>query len=185
MANRVANPGFEVNTTGWVAIGAATIARSTADHHTGVACLDVQTGTDWLGVAAPQVETGDFQGQTFEISCWLKAATAGDVGKDISLIAISVPGGNQDGHDDVLYADWTKYTWIYTWPEAMTEYRIDIRPGGVATRFFLDDVFIDTASLLDDCLPDADVTTTGWTTTPLYSKVNDESDATVIQATAV
>lgn len=32
--------------------------------------------------------------------------------------------------------------------------------------------------------PDADVITTGWTTTPLYSKINDESDATVIQATA-
>lgn len=37
---------------------------------------------------------------------------------------------------------------------------------------------------LDNCLPDADVTTTGWTTTPLFSKVNDSSDATVIQATA-
>lgn len=37
---------------------------------------------------------------------------------------------------------------------------------------------------LDTVLPDADVTTTGWTTTPLYSKVNDSSDATVIQATA-
>lgn len=38
---------------------------------------------------------------------------------------------------------------------------------------------------LDDCLPDADVVTTGWTATPLFSKVNDASDATVIQATAV
>lgn len=37
---------------------------------------------------------------------------------------------------------------------------------------------------LDNCLPDADVTTTGWTTAPLFSKVNDASDATVIQATA-
>lgn len=37
---------------------------------------------------------------------------------------------------------------------------------------------------LDTALPDADVTTTGWTTTPLYSKINDASDATVIQATA-
>lgn len=31
--------------------------------------------------------------------------------------------------------------------------------------------------------PDADTTTTGWTDTPLYSKINDESDATVITAT--
>ena len=37
---------------------------------------------------------------------------------------------------------------------------------------------------LDEALPDADVTTTGWTTTPLWSKVNDASDATVITATA-
>lgn len=37
---------------------------------------------------------------------------------------------------------------------------------------------------LDDCLPDADVTTTGWSTAPLFSKVNDASDATVITATA-
>lgn len=41
------------------------------------------------------------------------------------------------------------------------------------------------AVTLDDCLSDADITTTGWTTTPLFSKVNDASDATVIQATAV
>lgn len=37
---------------------------------------------------------------------------------------------------------------------------------------------------LDSCLPDADITTTGWSTAPLYSKINDDSDATVIQATA-
>lgn len=41
------------------------------------------------------------------------------------------------------------------------------------------------AVTLDSCLPDADVVTTGWTATPLFSKVNDASDATVIQATAV
>lgn len=41
------------------------------------------------------------------------------------------------------------------------------------------------SATLDNCLPDADVTTTGWTTTPLFSKVNDASDATVIQSTAV
>jgi hypothetical protein len=33
-------------------------------------------------------------------------------------------------------------------------------------------------------LPDADIVTTGWSTAPLFSKVNDTSDATVISATA-
>lgn len=42
-----------------------------------------------------------------------------------------------------------------------------------------------TAVTLDDVLPDADVVTTGWTTAPLYSKINDSSDATIMQATAV
>lgn len=37
---------------------------------------------------------------------------------------------------------------------------------------------------LDSCLPDADLATTGWTATPLFSKVNDASDATIITATA-
>lgn len=31
--------------------------------------------------------------------------------------------------------------------------------------------------------PDADTTTTGWSTAPLYSKINDQSDATLITAT--
>lgn len=33
-------------------------------------------------------------------------------------------------------------------------------------------------------VPDADIVTTGWTTTPLWSKLNDASDATVITGTA-
>lgn len=37
---------------------------------------------------------------------------------------------------------------------------------------------------LDQVLPDADITTTGWSTAPLFSKINDDSDATVITATA-
>lgn len=37
---------------------------------------------------------------------------------------------------------------------------------------------------LDTVLPDADITTTGWSTAPLFSKINDASDSTVITATA-
>lgn len=184
MANRVANPDFESNTNGWVAIGGATIARITSDKHSGNACMDVLTGTDWLGVACPQVETGNFQNQLFRFSAWFKAATSGDIGKSISMIVISVPSGTQDGFDVTLTADWVQHHFTYTWPDVTTEYRFDIRANNPnATRFYVDDVFID-LDALDNCLPDADVTTTGWTTTPLYSKVNDVSDSTVIQATA-
>ncbi len=37
---------------------------------------------------------------------------------------------------------------------------------------------------LDQVLPDADIVTTGWSTAPLFSKINDGSDASVITATA-
>lgn len=40
------------------------------------------------------------------------------------------------------------------------------------------------AGLAQILLPDADTATGGWTTAPLFSKVNDSSDATVITATA-
>ena len=184
MANRVANPDFETNTTGWAALGGATIARSTADYHSGSACLDVTTGTDWLGVMCNPVEVIDVSNQLFRISCWLKAATSGDIGRAVTMYAIASPGGQQEGLDFNLPADWAQYVLYHTWPASMSEYRFDVRANsGVATRFFLDDVFIDAATL-DNCLPDADVVTTGWTTTPLFSKVNDASDATVIQATA-
>lgn len=41
-----------------------------------------------------------------------------------------------------------------------------------------------TGVTLDTVLPDGDITTSGWSTAPLYSKINDSSDATVITATA-
>lgn len=42
----------------------------------------------------------------------------------------------------------------------------------------------DLAFSLDTVLSDADITTTGWSTAPLFSKINDSSDSTVITATA-
>jgi hypothetical protein len=37
---------------------------------------------------------------------------------------------------------------------------------------------------LESIRPDADLATTGWATTPLFSKINDQSDATFVSATA-
>lgn len=44
--------------------------------------------------------------------------------------------------------------------------------------------FVESQPELQQLRPDADITTTGWATAPLFSKINDESDATVITATA-
>lgn len=63
--------------------------------------------------------------------------------------------------------------------------------GYIGVGFGLGDIYGDnfgggtiSGVTLDSMLPDADITTTGWSTAPLFSKVNDASDSTVIQATA-
>jgi hypothetical protein len=87
--------------------------------------------------------------------------------------------GSSDGVTYTLRKTWTDATYdrsgyigLYN-PNNVTASTLDNFGGGTI------------ASLtLDTCQPDADVVTTGWTSTPLFSKVNDASDATVIQATA-
>jgi hypothetical protein len=54
--------------------------------------------------------------------------------------------------------------------------------GTARESFYM--AFGDTASAGQTILPDADTVTTGWATAPLFSKVNDASDATVITATS-
>ncbi len=62
-------------------------------------------------------------------------------------------------------------------------------PASPFTVYF-DDIAVSTTDWIGPTatsqiiLPDADTTTTGWTSTPLWSKVNDASDATVITSTA-
>jgi hypothetical protein len=66
-----------------------------------------------------------------------------------------------------------------------TAARLTWSDGDALGREFNYMVFGDTAdATLQQFRPDADTTTTGWTATPLFSKINDESDATVITATA-
>jgi hypothetical protein len=51
-----------------------------------------------------------------------------------------------------------------------TAYTVALRPGGAAPP-------------PQELRPDADIVTTGWTSTPLHSKLADDSDATVVTAT--
>jgi hypothetical protein len=56
--------------------------------------------------------------------------------------------------------------------------------SGQGTAAFLLALEPGTSVTYQQMRPSADVTTTGWTTTPLWSKVNDQSDASIITATA-
>lgn len=94
------------------------------------------------------------------------------------------------GNDLKLYGstDGVNYTLRKTWTDSTYNRSgyIGLHHANNVWASTLDDFGGGTISslTLDNCLPDADVTTTGWTSTPLFSKVNDASDATVIQATA-
>lgn len=54
---------------------------------------------------------------------------------------------------------------------------LTVRPAGAAIEILVSPLVTQTAR------PDADTATTGWTSTPLFSKVNDQSDASVITGT--
>lgn len=85
-------------------------------------------------------------------------------------------------------SDGVTYTLRQTWTDSTFDRAgyIGVHHANNPTASSLDDFGGGTINTLtlDNCLPDADVVTTGWTTAPLFSKVNDTSDATVIQATA-
>lgn len=113
-----------------------------------------------------------------------------------------------DAKIDMTAAAWKVTFGIATGSGSLTTVVTDFTGGtegaGTANRFALGQFQLDAGRVIvyDDValantageyplgpsgqtlLPDADVTTTGWTTAPLYSKLNDSSDATIITATA-
>lgn len=60
-----------------------------------------------------------------------------------------------------------------------------LTPNGLDWSIVIIEILAATGPAPQEILPDADTVTTGWTTTPLFSKLNDGSDATVVTATLV
>lgn len=108
------------------------------------------------------------------------------------------------GYVDVtITSEWARYTLTFTTDATHTGYILYVMgASGTGFNFYVDAFQVETGAsataydqtgagtpdpgslTLDSALPDADITTTGWSTAPLYSKLNDASDATVITATA-
>lgn len=142
MANLLNNPGFDTDTSSWVNLGTTTMARTTADFHTGPACLDVATGTDFNGIAQSGF-AGLSTGATFRTAMWLKAKDAPSVGVQVDMFLISNNTGEQWGKGFLLPADWTYCEMIATLTGISTNCRFDIRNSGAASNFFMDDALVE------------------------------------------
>ena len=75
--NLITNPNFEINTTGWQALGTGTtITRITTDSYSGSACLQVTTGTVANSAAITLSSSGNrtpvTAGLPYYLSAWVK-----------------------------------------------------------------------------------------------------------------
>lgn len=144
------------------------------------------TGTDWLvgGVANGSVPVATAQWVRIEFRI-VYGTTTGEFEWRLYNTA-----------DSTTITDTASATGIATAAGTGTglgDVRLGFVNGVPASPFtvYYDDFAVDTAGWIGPAavgptqavLPDADTTTTGWTTTPLFSKINDASDATVITST--
>lgn len=113
--------GFEVNTEGWTALPQTAVARSTAQHHAGVAALSITasgTPAAVAGAASGFLMTCT-QGDTLTVSAWVRSAvTARTVEVDINFftqdntfVTSSVVGSGTDSA-----AGWTLISGTVTVP---------------------------------------------------------------------
>lgn len=137
------NPGFETNTTGWSATGAASISRITTDARSGLACLQVDTSTDFLGVQWNNALGATTVDQLYEAVGWVKAKTSGDVGKTVQILLIATDGAefNTFSTPTTLTASWQKISVQGRFTSPNTGINVGFRAASAsATGFLLDDV---------------------------------------------
>lgn len=191
MANLLPNPEFETNTTGWIGSGTpATVTRSSTWAKTGSWSLRVvNTAADDGALTTPWNNVPVAGSTAYQFSGWIYADSSCEV--DVGWNEYDSGGGyltTQHSNANFFPTGSVAYFIQETYPatQATTAYLevfVSIRNSSI--DFYLDTLYLGSpiTITLDDCKPDADITTTGWTTTPLWSKLNDASDATLITAT--
>lgn len=121
ITNKIENGGFETDLATWGEIlgTGETETRIITDHKFGTACmqLDVPVGGDQ---GTQTVYAGAFppQNAVWTASAWLKAKTAGDVGKTVQLFFGGL-AGSQSIAECVLTADWKRFTTTTTFLQAI------------------------------------------------------------------
>jgi hypothetical protein len=136
--NLITNPGFEVDLSGWSNASLGTATRTTGQHNTGVAALQM------VNAAAPingnygweyYTATGLTRGNTYTLSYWLKGNAGGEV------IKVVLGGLNGSGAFVIttLTTSWQQIFFPFVAP--YTSQELDFESTGSASgTWFLDDV---------------------------------------------
>lgn len=147
MANIFTNPGAEVNTTGWLARGSATISRVTSGFHSGVASVQVVTTATATGV---QVSNGALNlpgnTKTYGGYAWVNAPLGMNGRTFFSMVYSDSSTQNGSVSTWVGTGDWLQVVPpnITANGKTTTSFRIAVDNNEAVSRTFLvDDVFAD------------------------------------------
>ncbi|MEV0618534.1 carbohydrate binding domain-containing protein [Nonomuraea sp. NPDC050404] len=166
--NKVQNPGFETNTTGWTAQGGSTITRVTSIAHSGTACLEVKRASanppfNLYGPTCTGVDSGAITGDTVVISAWVYIPAASF--PKVTLIVFGAAGVDYAlANTDSLVADtWTQVSRVVTLTDTLDD--IDI-------QFWTDDSHAngDVVAYVDDVT----ATVTSWAVTSSRAVATEE-----------
>lgn len=142
-SNLVTNGTFEVNSTGWTtdaSLATGTVARTTAEHNTGVAALSI---TNTSGQRAANYTMTLAQNKKYRIKLSVKVTTAGTVGiYGISSASSAFVNGaiTQIGSNISATTSWQNIDFYYTGSAAFIGFQIRAA-AGVGT-IYVDDVSI-------------------------------------------
>ncbi len=154
----LANGGFENGMTGWTAANTGnpagsspiTLTTSTGEFRSGTSAVKVVTNQNYgTSQWRVQLHTPGFaaeSGKTYNVSFWIRAATAGG-----SVRLSAAPTGTvtnaYQGDQDGIGTGWTQVSWSITMNANEPNQKISFDLGKTANTYFIDDVAIADASI--------------------------------------
>lgn len=159
-----ANPGFEVDASGWqvIGLGGGTLTRTTAQFHSGVASGQLTSG----GTNSAQIYPHDgtnflyfacTPGGQYTVEVWTKAATTARpvyfrinaTRANSTTYLLDSTGSNNST------SGWTKHSYTFTVDATTTKFYVTLRiPDAVASEVhYVDDFFMNTASVIYTDVP--------------------------------
>lgn len=162
--NIIANPGFEVNTTGWAAAFGAPISRVTSEAHSGVASLEVIGGAGNQGATTGYVNVV-LPSTSYRVSAWVKDTSAGIVLQvDRATAAVAYIGttilSNTSGS-----GAWRRIHGTFTTDANCARLQVAVyKSTPTAKTFYIDDVFLELAAVVDSSGAGRDLEAVGFST---------------------
>ena len=139
-ANSVANPGFEVDLSGYSSGGIGTATRVTAQHNSGVAAMQMVNAAS-SPLSVPQTNTYGFEiyplsgltvGQLYTVSVWVKGNAGGE---NFGISTLSTPTTLK-----TLTTGWQLVTFTFT--AGFTTDQLYFSSTTASATWFLDDVSV-------------------------------------------